>query len=109
MIKPIPDGFHTVTPYLSVQNAAEAIKFYERAFGASERCRLPMPDGKIGHAELAIGDSVIMLADEFPELRQPISQNIERLTSGPRTLRDRRGRSFPARSRCRGDSQGTGA
>jgi len=66
-VKPIPDGFHTVTPYLSVSNAAEAIEFYKRAFGAQERYRLPIPGGKIGHAELTIGNSIIMLADESPE------------------------------------------
>ncbi len=64
---PIPDGFHAVTPYLTVSDAAQAIEFYQRAFGATERGRLTMPDGKIGHAELAIGGSVVMLADEFPE------------------------------------------
>ncbi len=64
---PIPDGFHAVTPYLTVRDAATAIEFYSRAFGATERGRLTMPDGKIGHAELAIGGSVVMLADEFPE------------------------------------------
>src|SRR5690349_16837224 len=65
--KPIPNGFHSVTPYLTIRNAAKAIDFYKRAFGAKERGKLPMPDGKIGHAELQIGDSIVMLADEFPE------------------------------------------
>ena len=65
--KPIPDGYHTVTPYLSVRGAAKAIDFYKRAFGAQQRGILPMPDGKIGHAELMIGNSIVMLADEFPE------------------------------------------
>jgi len=64
--KPIPDGYHSVTPYLIVDNANAAIDFYTRAFGATEKFRLPMGD-KIGHAELQIGDSVVMLADEFPE------------------------------------------
>ena len=67
-VKPIPDGYRSVTPYLAVKQAAEAIEFYRRAFGAKERMRVPGPDGKIGHAELEIGDSVIMLADEFPEM-----------------------------------------
>lgn len=67
-VKPIPDGFHSITPYLAVKNAAEAIEFYKRAFGARERHRMPMPDGKIGHAELTIGNSIIMMADEFPEM-----------------------------------------
>ena len=65
--KYIPDGFHTVTPYLTARNAAKAIEFYKRAFGAHERGVLAMPGGKIGHCELMIGNSVIMLADEFPE------------------------------------------
>jgi len=67
-IKPIPDGYHTVTPYLIVDGAAQAIDFYKRAFGATEFFRLEMPDGRIGHAEIKIGDSSIMLADEFPEM-----------------------------------------
>jgi PhnB protein len=64
---PIPDGFHTVTPYLSMKNASQAIEFYKRAFGATERYRLSMPGGRIGQAELQIGTSIVMLADEFPE------------------------------------------
>lgn len=66
--KPIPDGYHDLTPYLAVRRATEAIEFYKRAFGAKERMRLEGPDGKIGHAELQIGDSVIMLADEHPTM-----------------------------------------
>ena len=66
-VKPIPDGFHTLTPYLSVKGAAQAIEFYKRAFGATERCRIPGPDGKsVGHAEIVIGNSIVMLADEAP-------------------------------------------
>lgn len=68
MVKAIPDGYHSITPYLIVRDAAAAIRFYERAFGASELMRLSAPDGKIGHAELQIGDSRIMLADEHPEM-----------------------------------------
>jgi len=64
--KPIPDGYHSVTQYLIVQNAAAAIEFYRRALGAKEELRLTAPDGKIGHAEIRVGDSVIMLADEHP-------------------------------------------
>ncbi|TXS96426.1 VOC family protein [Parahaliea maris] len=67
-VKPIPDGYHSVTPYLTVGNAVEAIAFYQRALGAEELFRLEMDGGKIGHAELKIGDSIIMLADEFPEM-----------------------------------------
>ena len=66
MAKPIPDGYHSVTPYIIVDDANAAIDFYSRAFGASEKFRLPMGD-KVGHAEIQIGDSVVMLADEFPE------------------------------------------
>ena len=67
-IKPIPKGFHAVTPYLCVKGAAGAIAFYKKAFGAKEVMRMPGPGGTIGHAELQIGDSRIMLADEFPEM-----------------------------------------
>jgi len=66
-VKPVPDGYHTVTPYLIVKGAAGAIEFYKKAFGAMELLRMPDPSGKIGHAEIKIGDSPIMLADEFPE------------------------------------------
>ena len=62
----IPEGYHSVTPYLIVDGAEEAIRFYERAFGATEMLRLPM-EGKIGHAEVKIGDSIVMLADEWPD------------------------------------------
>jgi PhnB protein len=75
-VKPIPDGFHSITPYLVVRGGVEAIEFYQKAFGAKERLRLPAPDGKgIGHAELVIGNSIIMLADEFPQYgkRSPLS------------------------------------
>ena len=66
--KSIPDGYHSITPYFAVSNAAKAIEFYTKAFGAKERLRMPGPDGKIMHAELQIGDSTLMLADEFPEM-----------------------------------------
>jgi PhnB protein len=66
-VQPIPEGYDSAIPYLSVENAAEAIEFYKRAFGATERMRMPGPDGKIGHAEIQIGDSIIMLADPFPQ------------------------------------------
>jgi len=66
--KPIPDGYHTATPYLIVNDAALAIEFYKEAFGATELLRMAKPDGKIGHAEIRIDDSTIMLADEFPEM-----------------------------------------
>ena len=67
MPKAIPDGYHAITPYLSFHDASQAIEFYKQAFGAKELYRLPMPGGKIGHAELEIGDSRLMLADESLE------------------------------------------
>lgn len=63
-VKPVPEGYHTVTPYLAVKGGVQAIAFYKKAFGAEEIYRIDMPDGKLGHAELQIGDSRIMLADE---------------------------------------------
>lgn len=66
-IKAIPDGYHRIQPYLYIRGAAEAIDFYKKVFGATERMRMPQPDGRIGHAEILFGDSVIMLADEHPE------------------------------------------
>jgi PhnB protein len=66
--KPIPDGYRSVIPYLIVDGAGAAIEFYKTAFGATERFRLGGPGGKIGHAELQIGDSLVMLADEHPEM-----------------------------------------
>jgi uncharacterized glyoxalase superfamily protein PhnB len=66
-VRPIPEGYHTVTPYLIVENAAALIDFMKQAFGAEERMRMPQPDGKIGHAEMSIGDSVIMLSDATSE------------------------------------------
>jgi uncharacterized glyoxalase superfamily protein PhnB len=68
-VNPIPPGFHTVTPHLVIRDAAKAIDFYKKAFGAEEICRMPFPpSGKIMHAEIKIGDSIIMLADEFPDM-----------------------------------------
>jgi PhnB protein len=74
-VKPIPEGFHSVTPYLTCNDTAKAIDFYKRAFDAKEIIRMQGPNGKIGHAEIKIGDSVIMLADEMPgsESRSPQS------------------------------------
>ena len=65
--KPIPEGYHTLTPYLTVDDASEAIEFYKRAFGAKEIMRMKTPDGSIGHAEIEIGDSRVMLSDPFPQ------------------------------------------
>ena len=67
-IKRVPDGYHTVTPYLIVSGAAKAIEFYKEAFGATETGRFPGPNDSIMHAEIRIGDSAVMLADEFPEM-----------------------------------------
>jgi len=67
-VKAIPEGYHSVTPYLFIRGAATAIDFYKNVLGAKERMRMPGPDGKIMHAELQIGDSVIMLADENPQI-----------------------------------------
>lgn len=75
--KPIPEGFHTVTPSLTLRNAAEAVEFYKKALGAQELGRMTSPDGKIAHAELRIGDSVIFLSDEFPNMG---------VTKSPQTL-----------------------
>ena len=67
-VSPIPEGYHTVTPYLILKNAAAAIEFYKRALGAVELFRMEAPGGKIGHAEIKIGDSHVMLADEYPDM-----------------------------------------
>jgi PhnB protein len=66
-VKPIPEGYHTLTPFLTVRDAVRAIEFYKQAFGAEERGVMKGPDGKVMHAELKIGDSIIMLSDEWPE------------------------------------------
>jgi len=67
MTQPVPEGYHTVTPYLTLDRAAEAIEFYKNAFGANERMRMDAPGGLIGHAELEIGDSLVMISDAFPQ------------------------------------------
>ncbi|MGN6431390.1 MAG: VOC family protein [Gaiellaceae bacterium] len=64
--QPIPEGYHTLTTYLTMDDAAKAIDYYKDVFGATERVRMEAPDGKIGHAELEIGDSLLMLSDAFP-------------------------------------------
>ena len=66
-VKALPDGYATVTPYLIIQGAAQAIEFYQAVFGASERMRLPTPDGRVAHAEIEVGNSLLMLADESLE------------------------------------------
>jgi PhnB protein len=75
-IKPIPDGYHTVTPYLVIKGAAQAIDFYTKAFGAIELTRLQTPDGRVAHAEIKIGDSPLMLCDEWPEWNALAPQTI---------------------------------
>jgi PhnB protein len=67
-VKPIPEGYPQVTPYLHVDAAVKAIDFYTSVFDGTERVRMDAPGGKIGHAEILIGDSIIMVADEFPEM-----------------------------------------
>ena len=72
-LKPIPDGYHSVTPYLIIKGAAQAIEFYKKAFGATELMRFPGPNNTIAHAEIKIGDSPVMLADEGMEFKSPQS------------------------------------
>ena len=79
-VKAIPDGYHSVTPYLSIKGAREALAFYKKAFGAEEIYKLDMPDGRIGHAEIQIGNSRVMLSDEMPEMPEAI-------TRSPKTLK----------------------
>src|SRR5438270_813920 len=67
-VKPIPDGYHTATPYLIVNGASEALDFYKKAFGATELFRMAGPGGKIGHAEFKVGNSIMMIADEAPQM-----------------------------------------
>ena len=68
MVQPIPDNYPRVSTALAVDGAADAIEFYRAVFGATERMRIPAPEGKIGHAELEIGDSLVMVSDEYPEM-----------------------------------------
>lgn len=74
--KPIPEGYHAATPYLTVADSARAIEFYTKAFGAAEVMRIPGPSGKIAHAEIRIGDSRIMISDEFPNMGAHSPQSI---------------------------------
>jgi PhnB protein len=67
-VQPMPSGYHNVTPYLSVAGAAEAIEFYKKALGAKEIMRMPGPDGKLGHVEIQLGDSRVMLSDEYKDM-----------------------------------------
>ena len=74
-VKPVPEGYHTVTPYLSIKGANAALAFYKRAFGAEELVRMDMPDGRVAHAELQIGDSRIMLADEMADMADAVTKS----------------------------------
>lgn len=75
-VKPVPDGYHTVTPYLVVRDAAAAIAFYAKAFGAEELFRMPGPGGVVMHAELKLGDSIVMLGEESPQMGTSAPQTI---------------------------------
>ena len=75
-VKPIPEGFEGATPYLIVKGAANALDFYNKAFGATEIMRIPAHGGKVGHAEIKIGNAIIMLADEFPEMNHRSPQSL---------------------------------
>jgi PhnB protein len=78
-VKTTPEGVHTLTPYISIKGASEALAFYQAALGAEELYRLDTPDGRVGHAELRIGDSRLMLADEMPDMADAVARS-------PRTL-----------------------
>ena len=75
-VNPIPEGYHAVTPYLIINDAARAIDFYKKVFGATEVMRMADPSGKVGHAEIQIGNSRIMLADEHPEMGHRSPQSL---------------------------------
>src|SRR5271154_1298112 len=75
-VRPIPEGYHAITPYLALRDAARAIEFYKKAFGATELMRIAAPGGRVGHAELKIGDSIIMLSDEHPEMGARAPQTV---------------------------------
>ena len=81
-VRPIPEGFHSVTPYLTLNDAARALYFYKRAFGAKELLRMDAPGGKIGHAEIQIGDSRLMLGDEMPGMGNQSPKTLGGTTSG---------------------------
>ena len=75
-VKPIPEGYHSVTPYLILSGAGDAIAFYKKALGAEEVMRMEDPGGKVHHAEIQIGDSRLMLADEHPEIQAPSPKTV---------------------------------
>jgi uncharacterized glyoxalase superfamily protein PhnB len=82
-VKPVPEGYHTITPHIIVRNAGQALEFYKQAFAAEEQFRMPGPDGRVMHAELRIGDSNLMLCEECPEMG---ARSPEALTGSPVTL-----------------------
>ena len=81
-VKPVPEDRHTVTPYLTIKNAGAAIEFYKQVFGATEKMRMAEPDGKVGHAEIEIGNARIMISDEYPELGVLGPQTLGGTTTG---------------------------
>jgi uncharacterized glyoxalase superfamily protein PhnB len=81
-VKPVPEGFHTATPSLVVRDAGKAIDFYKKVFGAEERMRMPDPSGRIMHAEIKIGDSIIFLSDEIPNMGGKSPQSLGAYTGG---------------------------
>src|SRR5215472_354968 len=82
-VKPIPEGYHSVTPYLSIKDAARALEFYKQAFGAKEVMRMNGADGRVSHAEIKIGDSIIMIAEENPQNEPRSRHTPTRLTVTP--------------------------
>jgi PhnB protein len=96
-VKPVPDGYRSVTPYMIIDGAASALEFYARVFGAKERMRMPAPGGKVGHAEITIGDSVIMLSDEAPEMDATVKAA---MAAGARVI-------APVENKFYGDRSGT--
>ena len=102
-VKPIPDGYNQAIPYLACRNAAKALEFYAKAFGATEQMRMAAPDGKIGHAEIKIGNALIMLSDEYPEMKVQSPQTIGGTPVGIHIYVARRRRAEQARHRRRRD------
>ena len=91
-VKPIPDGYHTVTPYLIVDDAAKALEFYKKAFGATERFRMAMPNGRVGHAEIQIGNSRDHAGRRVPRDGGEVREDARRLAGGHLPVRRGRGR-----------------
>src|SRR5262249_7718472 len=102
-VKPIPDGYHTATPYLIVDDGARAIDFYKKAFRAKELMRIPAPENRVGNAEIKIGDSIIMLADEHPAMDAFMRQALQGHAGQHPALRGGRGPSLRPGPRRRRD------